>query len=64
MPSWRVASALVLLVAAAFGIAFGAARLLRGGASSPASRPAVVDVADVGVPAFGPPARIPALRTR
>ena len=62
MPSWRVASVIVLLAAAAFGIAFGAARLLRGSASSPAS-PAVVDVADVGVVTFGAPARIPALRT-
>jgi hypothetical protein len=63
MPSWRVASVIVLLAAAAFGIAFGAARLLRGSASSPASTPAVVDVADAGVVTFGAPARIPALRT-
>jgi hypothetical protein len=63
MPSWRVASAVVLLVAATFGIAFGAARLLRGDAASPAPRPAVIDLADSGVATFGAPARIPALRT-
>jgi hypothetical protein len=63
MPSWRVASVIVLLAAAAFVIAFGAARLLRGSASSPSSRPAVVDVGHAGVVTFDAPARIPALRT-
>jgi len=52
----------VLLVVAAFGIAFGVARLLRGGSSSPASRPEVIEVAGSQITVFGPPARLPALR--
>jgi hypothetical protein len=63
MPSWRVTSAFALVVAAVFGIAFGAGRLLRGGAGPDTSRPQVVEVAHSRVATFGPPARLPALRT-
>jgi hypothetical protein len=64
MPSWRVTATAVLLVVAAFGIAFGIARLLRGGGGSgPSARPEVVHVAHARIAAFGPAARLPELRS-
>ena len=63
MPSWRVTAALAALVLASFAIAFGVARLFRGGGSPPSARPAVVHVPHTRVASFGPPARLPALRS-
>jgi len=64
MPSWRVASALVLIVASAFVLAFGIARLVRGGSSSSGADPAVVQVPGSRIATFGQPAHIPPLRRR
>jgi hypothetical protein len=63
VPSWRALSLFVAVVVAAFGISFGVARLFRGGPDSASSRPTVVDVPRSNITTFGPPARLPALRS-